>query len=162
MENLSTELRPVIEWSPPVTREDADQAILSLSNDIGLILAQLAEDQADWCGRTGRSPADFAAWRRRALFAKVHKEGQLRECKRVRAQLSVGGGADASALWGERHVVEVLDRSRQVVEAWLDAGAASGSDALDSALTVLAAQLDRLVELTGRGVSRDGRLWAAG
>jgi hypothetical protein len=161
MENLSTELRPVIEWSPPVTREDADQAILSLSNDIGLILAQLAEDQVDWCGRTGRSPADFAAWRRRALFAKVHKEGQLRECKRVRAQLSAGGG-DASALRGERDVAEVVERSREVVEAWLDGGASSGSDALDSALTVLAAQLDRLVELRGRAVSPTGRLWAAG
>src|SRR5882762_9522273 len=91
MESSSAELRPpdavaVIAWSPPGSREEADQAILSLSNDIGLILAQLAEDQVAWCDRTGRSPAEYTGWRRRALFAKVHKEGQLRECKRIRTQ----------------------------------------------------------------------------
>jgi hypothetical protein len=150
MENLSPELRPVVEWTPPANREDADQAILSLSNDIGLILAQLAEDQPDWCGRTGRSAADYSAWRRRALFAKVHKEGQLRECKRIRSQLSAGGGAE-DAVRGDREVVELLVRSRDVVEAWLDGGATSGSVALDGALSVLAEQLDRLPAV--RGVS---------
>jgi len=137
MENLSTDLRPVVEWTPPATREEADQAILSLSNDIGLILAQLAEDQPSWCGRTGRSPADYAAWRRRALFAKVHKESQLRECKRLRTQLGSGGPEHDG-------LVDLLARSREAVEAWLDAGATSGSAALDGALALLAEQLDRL------------------
>ena len=147
MESLSPDLRPVVEWTPPATREEADMAILSLSNDIGLILAQLAEDQPSWCGRTGRSPADYAAWRRRALFAKVHKEAQLRECKRVRAQLS-GGGFD-EAVRGDRDVLELLVRSREVVEAWLDGGASSGSTSLDGALSVLAEQLDRLPAVRG-------------
>lgn len=157
MENLSPEIHPVVEWMPPATREEADQAILSLSNDIGLILAQLAEDQSSWCGRTGRSPADYAAWRRRALFAKVHKESQLRECKRLRAQL----GSDN----GDRGVAELLARSREVVEVWLDGGASSGSVALDTVLALLAEQIDRLplarsVNLVG-AVSRDGRPSAA-
>ena len=141
MEQLSADLRPVIEWTPPATREEADQAILSLSNDIGLILAQLAEDSTAWCGRTGRSPADYAAWRRRALFAKVHKESQLRECKRLRVQLSAGVD----------DVGEALARSRDAVEAWLDCGASTGNLALDGALSVLAEQLDRLP--AGRGVN---------
>jgi len=143
MENLSTELRPVVEWIPPATRGEADQAIMSLSNDIGLILAQLAEDQLSWCGRTGRSPADFAAWRRRALFAKVHKESQLRECKRVRAQLTAGS-IENDGVRGDHGVLELMERSRHVVETWLDSGAASGIVALDMALAVLAEQLDRL------------------
>lgn len=135
MENLSADLRPVVEWTPPATREEADQAVLSLSNDIGLILAQLAEDQPAWCGRTGRSPADYAAWRRRALFAKVHKESQLRECKRLRSHL----GAVEPA------IQELLARAREVVEVWLDGGASAGSMALDSALALLAEQVDRLL-----------------
>lgn len=153
MENLSADLRPMAEWVAPATREEADQAILSLSNDIGLILAQLAEDQPSWCGRTGRSPADYVTWRRRALFAKVHKESQLRECKRLRSQLGVAAGG------------ELLARSREVVEVWLDAGASSGSAQLDSALAVLAEHIDRLsmgrnVSLVG-AVSRAGRPSAA-
>ena len=155
MENLSPDLRPMVEWIPPSMREEADQAILSLSNDIGLILAQLAEDQPSWCGRTGRSPADYAAWRRRALFAKVHKESQLRECKRLRGQLGAGDNA----------VVELLARSREVVEVWLDGGASSGSTELDTVLALLAEQIDRLplsrsLSLVG-AVSRDGRSSAA-
>lgn len=150
MENPSTDLHPVVEWIAPATREEADQAILSLSNDIGLILAQLAEDQPAWCGRTGRSPADYAAWRRRALFAKVHKESQLRECKRRRAHFSNGAG-DHDGLRAEREVVELAARSRDVVEVWLDGGASSGSAVLDGALALLAEQVDRLA--MGRSVS---------
>lgn len=141
MENPIADLHPVVEWIPPATREEADQAILSLSNDIGLILAQLAEDQASWCGRTGRSPADYAAWRRRALFAKVHKESQLRESKRMRSQLAAP----------EPGVLELLAPAREVVEVWLDGGASAGAPALDAALGVLAERVERLL-----GVHRAG------
>jgi hypothetical protein len=124
---------PVPEWTPPRTRWEADQAILSLSNDIGLILAQLAEDQDAWTSRTGRSAADYAAWRRRALFAKVHKEAQLRECKRMRALLSDG-----------EDVGELLVWCHDVVEAWLDDGAPLGDRRLGTVLAGFAEYLDRI------------------
>lgn len=134
------------EWVPPSTREGADEAILALSNDIGLILAQLAEDQAAWCARTGRSPAEYAAWRRRALFAKVHKESQLRECKRIRARVLGGGfSGEQEVLPLDRlAVVELVALCREAVEAWLDDGADTGSHRLDARLTRLAATVDRL------------------
>jgi hypothetical protein len=138
----------VVEWSPPQTRGDADQAIISLSNDIGLILAQLAEDEQRWCERTGRSPADYAAWRRRALFAKVHKEGQLRECKRVRAQLA-GTHIDHESVRGDRETANLLAGCRQVLDVWLDEAFPSGSDRLDQALAGLAEQVEKLVKRTG-------------
>ena len=142
------------DWVPPTTREDADEAILALSNDIGLILAQLAEDQTAWCARTGRSPADYAAWRRRALFAKVHKEGQLRECKRIRARVLGGFGGEQDVLPLDRlAVVELVSLCREAVEAWLDDGAATGSHRLDARLTRLAATVDRLAAAPGRWVS---------
>jgi hypothetical protein len=147
------------EWIPPSTREEADLAILGLSNDIGLILAQLAEDQAAWCERTGRTPADYAAWRRRALFAKVHKESQLRECKRIRGHFLAGAVVDHEGLRGlERDAfADLLALCREAVDAWLDDGADSGSERLDAALTRVAASVDG-VALTG--VSRAGRPWA--
>lgn len=123
----------VPEWSPPRTRWQADQAILALSNDIGLILAQLAEDQAAWSARTARSAADYAAWRRRALFAKVHKEAQLRECKRLRALLSDG-----------EDVGELLVWCHDVVEAWLDEGAPLSDRGLGRVLAGFAEYLDRI------------------
>ena len=138
MENLSADLRPMAEWMPPGSREEADQAILSLSNDIGLILAQLAEDQPAWCERTGRSPADYTAWRRRALFAKVHKEAQLRECKRLRAHL-----VPARNLAGTVQVPpELVARCRDVLRAW-----ALVPDTPD--LRPLAQAIARLAELLG-------------
>jgi hypothetical protein len=159
MQSFSTDARPAdgvagIEWTPPVSRDEADRAILSLSNDIGLILAQLAEDQGAWCDRTGRSPADYAAWKRRALFAKVHKEGQLRECKRVRAQFS-SGGAEHEHGRLDRETGELLARSRQVIEVWLGDGAASGSIVLDSALSRLAEHIGRVPFVHGNGDARD-------
>ena len=150
-----------IEWVPPRTRDEVDQAILDLSNDIGLILAQLAEDQVAWCARTGRSPADYAAWKRRALFAKVHKEGQLRECKRIRSQLplgsglAVGVGAVAGAMdpepVGRPAVDALLARCRDVVETWIDGGDVSGDARLERALGRLAECLDRIE--TGRSAT---------
>jgi len=143
------------DWIPPVTREGADEAILGLSNDIGLILAQLAEDQPAWCARTGRSPADYATWRRRALFAKVHKEGQLRECKRIRARVLGGNGGEQDALSPDRQAVaELVALCRDAVEAWLDDGADTGSDRLDARLTRLAATVDRIA--VRRGPSEPG------
>lgn len=136
------------DWVPPATREDAEEQILVLSTDIGMILAQLAEDTGAWCERTGRSAADHAQWRRRALFAKVHKEHQLRECKRVRVQLA-GQSADPEPhREPELSVSELASRSRCVVNAWACSASAGDRTALDSAVQHLADYLDprRLVE----------------
>jgi hypothetical protein len=156
MDNLAAPYTPegnagrpaIVEWSPPQTREEADHAIINLSNDIGLILAQLAEDENRWCERTKRSAADYAAWRRRALFAKVHKEGQLRECKRVRAQLA-GLHAEHDSPRGERETASLLAKCRQVLEVWLDEAFPSGSDPLDNALAGLAEQVDQFMRRKG-------------
>jgi len=142
------------EWVPPRTRDEADQAIIGLSNDIGLILAQLAEDQAAWCLRTGRAPSDYAAWRRRALFAKVHKEGQLRECKRVRTQLSANG-VEADGGLSRGAPAELLAWCRLVVEAWLDGGTPVVEGRLGQALAGLAAYLDH-VEAGGGHANGNG------
>lgn len=129
------------EWTPPQSREEVDEAVLNLSNDIGLILAQLAEDQISWCARTGRAPADYAAWRRRALFAKVHKEGQLRECKRLRAHFF--GSADADrASTDHEPPPGLMDRCERVIRAWRTLGLPSGMDELSWALDDLARYLD--------------------
>lgn len=135
------------EWIPPQTRDAAERAIVDLSNDIGLILAQLAEDQTAWCGRTGRSPADYAAWRRRALFAKVHKEAQLRECKRIRSRL--GNGSEPE---GFVSAAELLAWCRAIVDAWLDDGVGAIGGQLGNTLARLAEYLDGM-EAAG-GVSR--------
>jgi hypothetical protein len=130
------------EWVRPRTRQDVDEAILALSNDIGLILAQLAEDQPSWCGRTGRTPSDYAAWRRRALFAKVHKEGQLRECKRIRTQLtSVQHEPEAERSQG-RAIAILIARCHCVLDAWLAQGARLGVIRVDQSLRELAEALD--------------------
>jgi hypothetical protein len=142
MESVSRELRPAIEWIAPRTRDEADEAILGLSNDIGLILAQLAEDQAAWCARTGRSGMDYAAWRRRALFAKVHKEAQLRECKRIRAHLS--SGLENGSHRTVSRTDALMLRCRAAVLAWLDTGGLSSSALLDQALAALAEELDEI------------------
>jgi len=135
----------VVEWKPPRSREDADEAIITLSNDIGLILAQLAEDQASWCQRTARSPAEYGTWRRRALFAKVHKEGQLRESKRVRGQLSgialENGSAPPSGL-----VAELVPLCRHLVEVWIADGDRSAATALSAAIGAVAELLHRVTE----------------
>jgi hypothetical protein len=129
-----------IDWQPPGTREEAEATIVALSNDIGLILAQLSEDQAAWCQRTGRSAFDYAAWRRRALFAKVHKEHQLRECKRIRFQLSehvVEVDNDEGAL-----LARLTAECYRVIRAWRRAPRQQPGDAgLDAALAHLAACL---------------------
>jgi len=130
------------EWSPPRTRAEADQAVISLSNDIGLILAQLAEDQVAWCARTGRTPADYAGWKRRALFAKVHKEGQLRECKRIRTQLASTAIDPDDAATALASAAELLAWCRLVVESWLDDGTPSTDGRLGQALARLAEYLD--------------------
>jgi hypothetical protein len=127
------------DWQPPTSREEAEATIVSLSNDIGLILAQLSEDQAAWCQRTGRSPFDYAAWRRRALFAKVHKEHQLRECKRVRFQLmdhTVDGDVAAGGAVVLAHLVAECHR---VLAVWRRSPRVDGP--LDAALAHLAEQL---------------------
>ena len=124
------------EWVLPRTRREADERILELSHDISLILAQLAEDQASWSGRTGRDAVEYLAWRRRALFAKAHKEHQLRDCKRVRAELAgrssvaVEGGAASDAL------AELTRRCRVVIGAWHQG--LCENEALEEALTELA------------------------
>ena len=131
------------EWTPPRTRTEADRAVIDLSNDIGLILAQLAEDQVAWCSRTGRAPSDYAAWRRRALFAKVHKESQLRECKRIRGQL--GNGSGEAETWSARRdsgAAELLAWCRAIVDAWLDDGVGAVGGELGRTLVRLAEYLD--------------------
>jgi hypothetical protein len=125
-------------WILPTTRHEADERIIELSHDIGLILAQLSEDQASWCVRTGRDPVDYLAWRRRALFAKAHKEHQLRDCKRVRAELSdqavrTHGGDSMSA----RVLAELTARAHRVIGAWQRAECQDAS--LEAALADLAA-----------------------
>src|SRR5258706_13797701 len=151
------------EWVPPTSREEADEAVLLLSNDIGLILAQLAEDQLAWCARTGRSPTEYAAWRRRALFAKVHKESQLRECKRIRGRLAAGfagAGGEAGALSVNRGAVEELVAlCREAVEAWLDGGGDTGSPRVDAGLTRLGGAIGRVTFPSGApwGGSSGGR-----
>jgi hypothetical protein len=130
---------PPVDWQPPTSREEAETTIVSLSNDIGLILAQLSEDQAAWCQRTGRSAFDYAAWRRRALFAKVHKEHQLRECKRIRFQLTehpadgeVGDATPLARLRAECH---------SVLAAWRRVPRSDRDTSLDAALEHLADHL---------------------
>ena len=136
------------EWSPPRTKDDADQSVIDLSNDIGLILAQLAEDQVAWSARTGRTPGDYAAWRRRALFAKAHKEAQLRESKRVRTRLTSGLGESESAGSLRESSAQLLSWCRLVVEAWIDEGhAAEGR--LGQTLARLAEYLDHVETLGG-------------
>jgi len=132
---------PPVDWQPPSSREEAEASIVALSNDIGLILAQLSEDQAAWCQRTGRSPFDYAAWRRRALFAKVHKEHQLRECKRLRFQLMEHGPdaetADSSSVALGRLVAEC----HRVLAAWRRTPGNGHDTQLDGALAHLAEHL---------------------
>ena len=135
-------------WTPPATRHEADERIVELSHDIGLILAQLSEDQASWCERTGRSHSDYLAWRRRALFAKAHKEHQLRDCKRLRAELKdqsfgtqEGGQVVADAF------AELIGRSRRVIGAWHQ-GLCENA-ALEEALTELARWLAPLPPSNG-------------
>jgi hypothetical protein len=125
------------DWVPPDTREGLDAAILELSNDIGLILAQLAEDHEDWCRRTGRDQADHAAWRRRALFAKVHKERQLRECKIARRHLALSSEVASDYAGGV-----LVSLCRRVLAVW--GGGLSDGDRveLDAALAQLAGFLN--------------------
>jgi hypothetical protein len=126
-------------WIPPATRHEADERIVELSHDIGLILAQLSEDQASWCERTGRSPSDYLGWRRRALFAKAHKEHQLRDCKRHRTELieitSQAGDVEA----GTYALAQLMRLSRRVVLAWKRAGCTDPS--LATAMSALASLL---------------------
>jgi hypothetical protein len=156
MENLSEHPRSpggpgVVDWTPPRTREEVDQAIITLSNDIGLILAQLAEEQAAWCQRTGRAPIDYGAWRRRALFAKVHKEGQLRECKRIRAQLTGAAGEALSQTHADL-VAGLVPLCRHVIEAWIEQGGTPVGTQLDGALSDLAEFVDRLPAARSNGI----------
>jgi hypothetical protein len=124
-----------IDWHPPTTRLEAEATILSLSNDIGLILAQLSEDQVAWCQRTGRSPYDYAAWRRRALFAKVHKEHQLRECKRIRFQLTDHAAEVDNA---EVLLSRLVAECHRVIDAWRLTPSTGGDRSLDMAMSRLA------------------------
>ena len=127
-------------WTPPRTRREADEHVLLLSNDIGLILAQLAEDEMSWCRRTGRTNLDYAAWRRRALFAKVHMERQLRECKRIRSLLSIADTDGAHA--GEPGADLLVEACRRVLEAW-DADRSDPQQPLDRALLHLAEVVEK-------------------
>ena len=101
-----------MEWIPPRTRQEADQEIDRLLNDIGIIQAQLAETREAWCERTGLSFEEHAAWRRRAIFAKTFKEGQLRQCKRLRQSWQEGMPPAHHADNG------LLDLAHAVVDAW--------------------------------------------
>jgi hypothetical protein len=129
-------------WSPPADRHGAATVINELSHDITLILAQLAETAAEWCARTGRTEQDHAQWRRRALFAKAHKENQLRECKRLRQLFAAEQPAQesrASEVLGE--LEELRRLCKRAVAAW--EGSPIGATPLDvgNALSALAAYL---------------------
>lgn len=136
---------PGTEWHPPTTRDDAEAQIRVLSTDIGMILAQLAEDQSAWCDRTGRSPADHAQWRRRALFAKVYKEHQLRECKRVRAQMAGVSVEPEPAFVPEAAVPELARHCRRAVDAWRSAAPSGEYGALNTAMQRMADYLDGML-----------------
>jgi len=137
-------------WIPPATRHEADERIVDLSHDIGLILAQLSEDQASWCERTGRSPSDYLAWRRRALFAKAHKEHQLRDCKRRRTELPevLSRARDVEA--ESYALAELMRRSRRVVLAWKRAG--DNDPVLAMAMSALASLLPEADDALSPGV----------
>jgi hypothetical protein len=150
-------------WATPRSRQEVEERILLLSNDIGLILAQLAEDETSWCRRTGRTGLDYAMWRRRALFAKVHKERQLRECKQLRNHPLANEIPD-----GQQHdfaVSNLLQACARVLAAWNPEPGGGLTRPLDRALQELAAVVEnvppsyRLLYVTGAtpadaGVSR--------
>lgn len=130
------------QWSPPKDRAEASTMVNALSHDVTIILAQLAESSEDWCARTGRTEQDHARWRRRALFAKAHKENQLRECKRLRQEFATEDRShdpkeEASAL--ELGQLELL--CRRVVTEWDQSAAVNVPRRLDGALAALAAYL---------------------
>ena len=127
------EPRRVPDWSAPTSLMEASEAIAVLTNDISLILAHLSEHRDAWCQRTGRSAAEHAVWRRRALLAKVHKERQLRECKRIRRALS----AEAELAYGELRSICL-----HALEAWERPAAGMPATPLDGALLALAEHLD--------------------
>jgi len=130
-------------WVPPCTLLEAEEAIAVLTEDISFIQAQLSEAETEWCVRTGRTGVDYAAWRRRALVAKVYKESHLREAKRIRFVLS-GGAVDEGGGLDRGTAMELLVRSRRVVKAFHLAGAATGNERLDSRLVSLAGLLGRI------------------
>ena len=92
------ERHPSVAVHLPTSATELDEFIAVLIDEIGIILVQLAESAEAWCARTGRSAPDYAAWRRRALIAKAHKEQQLRECKRRRRDVHQASGTPGGAL----------------------------------------------------------------
>lgn len=141
---LATDNRGRIEWIPPRTRQEADQEIDRLLNDIGIIQAQLAETREAWCERTGLTFEEHAAWRRRAIFAKTFKEGQLRQCKRLRQswlQVTPGLHADGT----------LLDLANAVVVSWdehMVDGGVQAVQALEAAIGALRRHLAIVAEGT--------------
>jgi hypothetical protein len=128
-EEMHDDARRVPPWTPPATLAEAAELLASLTNDINLILAQLSEPRDAWCQRTGRSGVDYAIWRRRALLAKVHKERQLRECKRIRRRFSVNAGIAHE---------ELLSMCRRAISAWTPPTEDTTSTVLDDVLRELA------------------------
>ncbi len=128
-------------WSPPADRFEAAAMINELSHDITLILAQLAETPQEWCTRTGRTEQEHARWRRSALFAKAHKENQLRECKRLRQLFSGDVAHDQITCTHSVELAHLRKLSRRVLRAWEGTATGSTPADLDAALADLAAEL---------------------
>ena len=129
-------------WLPPADRLEAATMINELSHDITLILAQLAETPQEWCLRTGRTEQDHARWRRSALFAKAHKENQLRECKRLR-QLFAGDLAhDPNTCTHAGQLAQLRKLCRRILLTWEGTATGTMPADLDVALAALAAELE--------------------
>jgi hypothetical protein len=125
----------------PLSLVELDETIRVLVDEIGLILAQLAEGAEAWCARTSRSSTDYAIWRRRALLAKVYKEQRLRECKRRRHDLAAAGtSGDRFHTNGTNELL--LVRCRAVLNAWDEEIVSPRASALGRALKALAECLD--------------------
>lgn len=148
------------DWVPPATREEAAQRIEELTNDIGIIQAQLAEHSDQWCQRTGLSLVQYMGWRRKALFAKTYKEGQLRQCKRLRASFPPSPYEDGS------YISHLLALARNAVAAWEELPSSGRTEAFDVAMNDLRQVLESspqdqprdLVELIAHSASARGRL----
>jgi hypothetical protein len=125
-------------WAPPQTARQAADLVVTLTNEVSLILAQLAEAPAAWCRRTGRTLEEYQDWRQRALIAKAYKENQLRECKRLRHELGESGDALAE---GPLH-----DLCVRLLVAWRRGGTGHNR-LLDEALLELADHLGVHIEV---------------
>ena len=129
------------DWIPPTSPRAAEDLIATLVSEVDFINLQLAEGRAAWCARTGRAPGEFAAWRRRAFLAKLHKDNQLREARRIRHQLLASAREAAPAHSAGRE--QTLSAAcRRVLNQWDKSQVDPTRDALGRALAELALRLE--------------------